>query len=260
MAQVDAIDRQPDSPLTDLRWRARVELAYGRPGAAREILGDPIAAPVSAEQWRQGLLWIQILDELEAPDAAEHARVHLRRHLGETHVRNQHRFVPYAHLEAIRVAAPLLDADELSQHRERLRGATSGRLELDAATAWVITEAGFANDAAGARAALDEAPAGLNQLGDVVAHVWLGRLYLLAERYAEARRHLTIGVGTCLRLDVPLAVARADLWLGDAHAGLGDHAAACQAWRSLEERWHDGEPRGSRTLAAVRERLSGCRD
>jgi serine/threonine-protein kinase len=93
----------------------------------------------------------------------------------------------------------------------------------------------------------------------VPARAFVGRVYRLAERPAEAVEALRQGVATCTVLSEPFAHTRAALDLGLALEATGDRAAACDAYRIPLERWGHAHPRSvTAEHARARAAALGC--
>jgi serine/threonine-protein kinase len=94
----------------------------------------------------------------------------------------------------------------------------------------------------------------------VPAGAFVGHVYRLAGRGAEAVEALRRGVATCTLLSEPFAHTRAGLELGLALEAAGDRAGACEAYAIPLERWGHARPR-SVTAEAARARSAslGCR-
>jgi serine/threonine-protein kinase len=94
----------------------------------------------------------------------------------------------------------------------------------------------------------------------VPASAFVGRVYRLAGRRAEAIEALRRGLATCTLLSEPFAHTRAALELGLALEASGDRAGACSAYAVPLERWGHARPRSVTAEAARARRAAlGCR-
>jgi serine/threonine-protein kinase len=87
----------------------------------------------------------------------------------------------------------------------------------------------------------------------------IGRVYLLADRAADALPLLERAAGSCRALELPVETARAELTLGEARAATGDTKGACAAYATVLARWGAATP-SSRTADSARNRARalGC--
>jgi serine/threonine protein kinase len=86
-----------------------------------------------------------------------------------------------------------------------------------------------------------------------------GKVYLLADRAADALPYLRRAAVTCLALDEPVAHTRAHWLLGQALEASGDVAGACAAYDVVEQRWGAAIPRSvTGQKARARSRALGC--
>jgi predicted Zn-dependent protease len=70
----------------------------------------------------------------------------------------------------------------------------------------------------------------------------LGKLYMLAERPAEAVPYLERNVKSCFALLTPFSHTRSSYYLGQARQALGDRAGACAAYANVLARWGNAKP------------------
>jgi serine/threonine protein kinase/tetratricopeptide (TPR) repeat protein len=128
---------------------------------------------------------------------------------------------------------------------------------------WIAGWADPATTPQEARAALDALPS----FGGVppfipnrAAQAVLGRVDLLADRLDEAVEALRRGTATCTRLLDATTSTRGWLDLGMALERRGDRAGACDAYRTVLDRWGHARPR-SVTADRARQRATalGCR-
>jgi serine/threonine-protein kinase len=94
----------------------------------------------------------------------------------------------------------------------------------------------------------------------VPAGAYVGRVYRLAGRTADAVAALRHGVATCTLLSEPIAHTRASLELGLALEAQGDRAGACAAYQVPIARWGHAKPRSTTAeQARARSAALGCR-
>lgn len=162
-------------------------------------------------------------------------------------------------------AAGSIDRQEFEKRREtwmttwRSRGATRSDRDL-----WTRAYAGPARTPEGAKEAL----AILEPLGpplrffvDHLLIVDTARVYLLAGRNKDAATLLTEASSSCLGPFEPLRFVQAHALLGRAHEALGDHDAACNAYRVVLQHWGSSRP-ASVTAKQTREQWKklGCKN
>jgi eukaryotic-like serine/threonine-protein kinase len=128
---------------------------------------------------------------------------------------------------------------------------------------WIYGYAAPASSAAGARAALDALPrfSPLPPFNpQTIGGAEIGKAYLLAGQPREALPYLRKATASCGIAHDPIVFTRASLHLGMALEATGDRAGACQAYRSVLDRWKGAKPR-SVTLEEARRRAAalGCR-
>ena len=147
-------------------------------------------------------------------------------------------------------------ADWLGAWRAKTGAAFQGDL-------WIAGWADPATTPQDARAALDELPT----FGGVppfipnrAAQAVVGRVDLLANRTDEAVDALRRGTATCTRLVDAVTNTRGWLDLGTALERRGDRAGACDAYRTVLDRWGHARPR-SDSADRARQRVTalGCR-
>jgi len=71
----------------------------------------------------------------------------------------------------------------------------------------------------------------------------LGRMYLLLDQPAEARRILARWAHGCDGLSYPISYVRSRIWLGEALERMGERDGACKEYASVIERWGHAKPR-----------------
>ena len=93
-----------------------------------------------------------------------------------------------------------------------------------------------------------------------VVDAYEGRLHLYASDPRTAASLLESSARSCNSLDFPFLNVRTHLWLGMAREKLGDHAAACEAYRFVIDRWGASKvPSVSAREAKRRSLALGCK-
>jgi tetratricopeptide (TPR) repeat protein len=124
-----------------------------------------------------------------------------------------------------------------------------------AATVRTVEEAEAATEARGAFGPIPDGEE------DNASSAATGRTLFLSGDAAGALPLLRRGAAACHVLVTPVALVRAQLWLGEAEEATGDRAAACRAYSVVLHRWGAARP-ASRTLQRAQGRASalGCGD
>ncbi|HEY8089224.1 MAG TPA: protein kinase, partial [Polyangiaceae bacterium] len=143
---------------------------------------------------------------------------------------------------------------------EAWRAKTSAAYQGDL---WITAWAASASSRADGEAALAALPAfgGVAPFTpDVPADAFVGHAYLLARRTDEAVARLHRGAKACTLLADPFGTIHGFADLGAAEEARGAKAEACDAYRSVLDRWGHARPR-SITAERARDRMTalGCR-
>ena len=143
---------------------------------------------------------------------------------------------------------------------ETWRAKTSAAYQGDL---WITAWAASASSRADGEAALAALPAfgGVAPFTpDVPADAFVGHAYLLAHRADEAVTRLQQGARACTLLADPFGTIRGFADLGAAQEARGAKPEACDAYRSVVDRWGHARPR-SVTAERARDRMAalGCR-
>ncbi|MBX3211442.1 MAG: protein kinase [Labilithrix sp.] len=208
-----------------------------------------------------GRLRVNVLMEMDRmKDAAKAARTFLDRMAAWPSY-------PFAPDPSIAFYEPLyrdgeITKEELEARRadwlERERRRTSeGRSARDPWTAWATVYGSFAESREEAAEALARAPEDESDPGGahgLFVDFALGKVYALTGRWGKATAHLERVVSSCAAFDGVMLIAKARLYLAQAHEAKGDLAAARSNYEKILATWPKATT--SRTVARATERLA----
>jgi tetratricopeptide (TPR) repeat protein len=171
---------------------------------------------------------------------------------------------PFAPDPSIDFYEPLRRADEISakelaEHREEWirQEKKRDKSPRNQWTIWMNVYGAFVENKEEALEALEKRPkAALPDPARRPLHMdfALGKAYVLAGRFDEGLPYLERVLHTCMTLDLPLLVLRANWYKGMALESKGDAAQAKAAYETVLKGWPESAP--SRTVKQARERLS----
>ncbi|MBX3224292.1 MAG: protein kinase [Labilithrix sp.] len=174
---------------------------------------------------------------------------------------------PFAPDPSIAFYEPLYRAGEITKQeletqraewieREHRR-ASEGRSAREPWTTWATVYGSFAESREEAADALARAPRDEGAPGDahgLFVDFAIGKAYALTGRWAEAVPYLERVVSSCATFDAVMVIAKARLYLAQAHEAKGDLAAARASYEKIVETWPKAT--ASRTVARATERLA----